>query len=61
MQFFYALLPMQNESLISSSSSSEDEEINLAAECSFTESDKEEAGNPVNGESKAKWRIDFGF
>ena len=43
-------------------SSSEDlEEINVAAECSFTESDKEEFSLNSANENKATWKIDFGL
>ena len=44
-----------------SSDTEDKEEISVAAECSFTESDKEEVTGTLANEFKGKWKIDFGF
>jgi hypothetical protein len=44
-----------------SSSSEEKEEVNVSAECSFIESDREEFNGNFGGDFKNKWKIDFGL
>lgn len=51
---------MQSTNLAYSDEETE-KEVKLAVECNLTESDREEAGNPLSNEGKGKWRIDFGF